>query len=68
MLGAVSVYNGALQVYPISYTAVVESGIEAIETEGEAEYFNLQGVRVANPGHGLFIRIQNGKAEKVLVK
>lgn len=68
VLGAVSVYNGALQVYPISYTAVVESGIEAIETEGEAEYFNLQGVRVANPGHGLFIRIQNGKAEKVLVK
>ncbi len=33
---------------------------------GEAVYFNLQGVRVANPENGLFIRVQNGKAVKVV--
>lgn len=42
-------------------------GVEAIEAaNGEAVYFNLQGVRVANPENGLFIRVQNGKAVKVV--
>lgn len=47
-----------------------QSGIETVETagEGEAIYYNLQGVRVANPEAGLFVRVKDGKAEKVLVK
>ena len=32
------------------------------------EYYNLQGVKVANPSNGVFIRVANGKATKVLVK
>ncbi len=32
------------------------------------EYFNLQGVRVANPENGLYIRRQGNKAAKVYVK
>ena len=41
-------------------------GVSAIDaTEGKAVYFNMQGVRVANPENGLFIRVQNGKAVKV---
>ena len=43
------------------------SGVAAVEAaNGEAVYFNMQGVRVANPENGLFIRVQNGKAVKVV--
>ena len=42
-------------------------GIAGIEAEnGEAVYFNLQGVRVQNPEKGIFIRVQNGKATKIM--
>lgn len=48
-------------------TANVPSGITGIEAEnGEAVYFNLQGVRVENPEKGIFIRVQNGKAVKIM--
>ncbi|MCM1376832.1 MAG: DUF6359 domain-containing protein [Clostridium sp.] len=48
---------------------VKASGVEAIEAaDGEAVYFNLQGVRVANPENGLYIKVVNGKSQKVLVK
>ncbi|MBP3638947.1 MAG: Ig domain-containing protein [Muribaculaceae bacterium] len=44
------------------------TGIEdvTVEVEGEAEYFNLQGLRVAQPEAGqLYIKRQGGKAVKV---
>ncbi len=47
------------------------SGIESIATEaadGAAEYYNLQGVRIANPEAGLYIRRQGGKASKVVIR
>lgn len=47
------------------------TGIEAIEANDEnapAEYFNLQGVKVANPANGLFIRRQGSKVEKVVIR
>ena len=43
-------------------------GVEIDEFEGEAEYLNLQGVKVANPENGLYIKKQGNKASKVLVK
>lgn len=47
-----------------------QSGVEAIESadDTEAIYYNLQGVRVANPESGIFVRVKGGKAEKVAVK
>lgn len=44
--------------------------IGADTADGEAEYFNLQGVRInpENAAPGLYIRRQGGKAAKVLVK
>ena len=59
-----------LQLYPIEYTAVTPTGINGIFVEENApvEYYNLQGVRVANPENGLYIRRQGNKATKVLVK
>ena len=43
-------------------------GVEIDEFDGEAEYYNLQGVKVANPENGLFIKKAGSKATKVLVK
>lgn len=46
-------------------------GVEAIavsDANAPVEYFNLQGVRVANPENGLYIRRQGNTATKVLVK
>lgn len=46
------------------------SGIADINAEnnGEVEYFNLQGVRVAEPTNGLYLRRQGGKVEKVVIR
>lgn len=46
----------------------VWTGVSSInaESNGTAVWFNLQGVRVANPEKGTFIRVLNGKAEKLL--
>ena len=44
-------------------------GVDSLETsEGETLYFNLQGLRVAEPQSGIFIRISGGKAAKVLIR
>lgn len=46
----------------------IETGVEAIELgEGEATYYNLQGVRVANPENGIFVKVVNGNAVKVVL-
>lgn len=43
------------------------TGIDEISVdEAEAVYYNLQGVRVDNPGKGVYIVVRNGKATKVL--
>ena len=44
-----------------------DSGVKGIEAEnGEAVYFNLQGVRVSGAEKGLYIKVQNGKATKTI--
>ena len=65
----VTIFNEAPSLYVTNFEKTGSTGIESIEAAaGEAEYFNLQGVRVANPENGLYIRRQGGKAVKVLVK
>lgn len=46
----------------------LSDGVENIEAteEEEVEYYNLQGVKVANPSNGVYIRVVNGKATKVV--
>lgn len=39
-----------------------------VDENAPVEYFNLQGVRVANPENGLYIRRQGNKATKVFIK
>ena len=51
----------------VAFAPSTPTGIAGIEAEnGEAVYFNLQGVRVQNPENGIFIRVQNGKATKIM--
>lgn len=47
------------------------SGIDEVaidNSDAPAEYFNLQGVRIANPSNGLYIRRQGDKVSKIIVK
>ncbi|MBJ2188573.1 MAG: hypothetical protein JFR41_08120 [Muribaculaceae bacterium] len=64
----VTVYKGAPQLYPVKVSAT--SGIAGVEADANApvEYYNLQGVRVAEPANGLYIRRQGNTATNVLVK
>lgn len=48
-----------------------EAGIGAIATDNEnapVEYFDLRGQRVDNPANGFFIRRQDNKAEKIVIR
>lgn len=46
----------------------VDSVNVAADDDAPVEYYNLQGVRVANPSGGIFIRRQGDSATKVYVK
>lgn len=44
------------------------SVINLTVADEEAEYYTLQGVKAANPSNGIYVKVVNGKASKVLVK
>lgn len=50
---------------------LVVTGIEDVYAPGAADgtprYYNLQGIQVANPDHGIYIRVVNGQSEKVVL-
>lgn len=51
----------------VTFKSSKTNAVEALEAaEGEAVYFNLQGQRVANPDKGIFVKVLNGKAVKVV--
>lgn len=67
ILGLVSVYQGNVQVYVIEFAEAGTLGVADVEAaDGEAVYYNLQGVRVLNPDRGLYFKVQNGKSTKIL--
>ncbi len=74
VIGVVSYYQvkGAdkpeLNIYPIEVKAA--GGISDVEFDENAPsvYYNLQGVEVANPANGIFVRVQGGKAAKVVIR
>lgn len=49
-------------------TVTTVSGINTVDAEaaGTPVFFNLQGQRVDNPANGIFVRVLNGKAEKIM--
>lgn len=60
----------AFQSIALYYLGTDTSSVEdiAVEEDAPVEYYNLQGVRVANPANGIFIKKQGKKASKVLMK
>ncbi len=55
------------EVYSTTYEDIA-TGIGSIAADSETEvvYFNMQGVRVTEPTEGVYIRVANGKATKVV--
>lgn len=51
---------------PAGWDAIDNITVEGVDAP--VEYYNLQGIRVANPENGLYIRRQGKNATKVLVK
>lgn len=47
----------------------IQSGVDAIESDSDmpVEYYNLQGIKVSNPGRGAYIRRQGNTTTKVLI-
>lgn len=60
----VDVYSLKINYEPTT-TGVIDVTVSG---EGEVEYFNLQGVRVANPESGLYIRRQGNQVSKVYLR
>jgi hypothetical protein len=69
-------YNGKLDIESHKAKADVEgtvnnddiaTGVNSVlmNANGEAEYYNLQGVRVYSPANGLYIRKQGNTVSKV---
>lgn len=54
---------------PMLYVKADGSGVAniAVENNGEAVYYNLQGVRVENPVKGMYIVVKGGKSQKVML-
>jgi hypothetical protein len=57
-----------LNVEPENVTVAGINGVAADSQDAPVEYYNLQGVRVSNPGTGLYIRRQGTKVEKVAIR
>ena len=72
---SVEIYHFIAGTIAEKFTFGVENknvGVESIQPivndNAPIEYYNLQGVKVANPSNGIFIKVQGHKASKVLVK
>lgn len=63
----VTIFNDAPSLYVINYTPNT-SGIETIEatSKSNVEFYNLNGFKVTNPAHGIYIRVADGKASKII--
>lgn len=59
-----------IRVFTYSDPNAAGSGVADVEIADQnapVEYYNLQGIRVANPENGMFIRRQGSKTEKVIL-
>ena len=57
--------------FDFSLLSDIQVGIDGIMPDGAADvepvYYNLQGVRIENPGKGLYIKVTGAKSEKVML-
>lgn len=70
--GCAEVYSDKGYAKPEYYKeAMNPAGVEGVAVENAdapVEYYSLQGIRVANPGNGLYIRRQGNKSTKVVLR
>ena len=67
--GFVSVFGDTVQIYPTLIAENENTGVSDIAVDNSAaEYYTLQGVRVANPENGIYIVRQGGKVFKTVIK
>ena len=69
--GIVGVFNTTPQLLMTELVKDENSGIESVVAADEnapVEYYNLQGVRVANPTAGLYIVKQGNKVSKAIIR
>ncbi len=57
---------------PLSFNICFRPNLNAVDridadSDSAAVYYNLQGVRVAEPTHGAYIRVKGAKSEKVVI-
>ena len=71
----VTIPAGSPKVTKITFGEDISTGIDSITPDSAAddanapvEYFNLQGIRVATPTHGLYIRRQGNVVTKILIE
>lgn len=59
--------NPSIRTMTVYYSG--DSGVESVVVLGEenAQYYNLNGVRVANPERGIYVKVAGGKASKVVL-
>ncbi|MDE5996668.1 MAG: Ig-like domain-containing protein [Muribaculaceae bacterium] len=54
---------------PIAYAEAEGSGINAVEVnESDTCYYDLSGKKISNPKAGVYVKVANDKATKVIVK
>ncbi len=65
----ITVYKENVQLYPVKVSKS-GSAVEDITVDANApvEFYNLQGIRVANPENGIFIRRQGSNATKIIIR
>lgn len=66
-------YKGVedVSIYAAGDAANALNGVIDIEVDNNSEpaiYYNHQGVKIANPSNGIYIKVQGNKASKILVK
>ena len=61
--------SGQQDVYLYQRVGDIPTGIEdtMVDENAPVEYYNLQGVKVANPENGIFIKKQGGRTSKVVL-
>lgn len=53
--------------FPVGKVYNAVEGIEADAAAGAPVFYNLQGQKVANPDKGIYIKVEGGKASKVIL-
>ena len=65
----VTIFQGAPSLYVVEYKKSTGIADITVDENAAVEYFNLQGIRVAQPEQGgIYIRRQGNSVSKVLVK